>query len=284
MKKYEIHLAAGLVPLATKEEQLALQNDIEENGQREPAALYRGKIVDGRCRYLTCQALDIELKTFDLPNNMSIKDVEAFVKSVNTRRNLTRTQKVMSAYREMLKTKLSGAKTATRWGLTATEISKAKYISENMPIYAEKLFNGESIIVGKTEDGKNRYSSAIIVVWNHVKFLVNDKSSPIEEPGSEEEALKYKKAQKIVDGFKASLSLADDTTIYNHIWKLMIEQGALDGFPIMDKKLNNNAKEVNDLKVKIEDQSKVIKVLIDDFNKLTSPEAFNTPEPNQEGK
>ncbi len=170
MKTYEIHSSAGLVPMAVDTEQDALTLSIKEYGQKEPATLYRGKIVDGRCRYKSCNELGIELKVVSLPNNMSLDDVAAYVRAANTRRNLTRSQKVIIAYRNMLKTKLSMRETAARWAVTPSEISNAKYISANRPDYAQRLFDGGNIQVGFDKD-KNKpiYSYSIAKVRKYIE-------------------------------------------------------------------------------------------------------------------
>ena len=217
MKEYEIHPAAGLVPMAVEAEQLVLKMDIEENGQRDPAALYRGKIVDGRCRYKACNELGIELKVIPLPNNMSIADVEAYVKSVNTRRNLTRSQKVITAYREMLKTKLSGAKTAERWALTPTEISSAKFISVNRPDYAEKIFNGGNVKIGFDEK-KNKpvYSSSISKVRKAVAEEIGEASMTPEGDGGSKSRQTEAQLLEIVANLTAEIielkNILKDTT------------------------------------------------------------------------
>ncbi len=187
MKTYDIHETAGLVPMAVASEQQALTNDIRDNGQREDATLYRGKIVDGRCRYKACSILGLELKVKELPNNMSITEVEAFVKSVNTRRNLTRSQKVIAAYRSMLKSKLSMAKVAARWAITSSEVSHGKFISVNRPDYAERLFQGEPIQVGydKIKD-KPIYSASISRVK---KYIESEMETVVPPPGHQETEL-----------------------------------------------------------------------------------------------
>ena len=175
MIEYKIHQAAAVVPMAVEAEQTALKIDINENGQREPAILYRGKIVDGRCRYKACSDLGIELKVDSLPNNMSLAEVDAYVKSANTRRNLTRSQKVITAYRETTTLKISAAESASRWGLTKSEISKAKYISFNRPDYAQRLFDGNNIQVGFDKDrNKPIYSYSIAKVMKYVQDEVED--------------------------------------------------------------------------------------------------------------
>ena len=45
---------AGIVPMASDKEQIALTDDIAANGLREPVVLWRKEIVDGRCRQKAC--------------------------------------------------------------------------------------------------------------------------------------------------------------------------------------------------------------------------------------
>ncbi len=154
MEYFEAHPAAGLVPMATAEEQKALTEDIKLNGQEEDIMLYRGKIIDGRCRQLACKELGIQVKSIALPNNMSLEDVHALVKSRNIRRNLNRTQKVISAYRESINRKISLAKAARSWGLTKAELSQIKYIEENKPLWVQILFNGDKVEYIDGDSGK----------------------------------------------------------------------------------------------------------------------------------
>ena len=53
-KALPIHEYAGLVPMASEKEQVALTIDIKANGLREPILLWRGEVVDGRCRMKSC--------------------------------------------------------------------------------------------------------------------------------------------------------------------------------------------------------------------------------------
>ncbi len=146
MEYYQIHKAASLVPLPSKEEQQALVDDIRINGQQVPISLYRGKIVDGRSRQNACITLMRPVAAKELPNNMSITEVESFVKSVNTRRNLTRVQKVITAFKSSQKeTNPNYAAHARSWGLSKQELYNAKFIAENRPEYIDILFNGGKI-------------------------------------------------------------------------------------------------------------------------------------------
>jgi hypothetical protein len=107
MNTYPIHNLANIVAMAPEAEQIALTEDIERNGQTQPAVLWKGKIVDGRCRQLACQTLGIELDTRELDSKLSEDEVAQIVKK--------RTFK------------------------------NGKYIATNMPEIVDTLFNGKSV-------------------------------------------------------------------------------------------------------------------------------------------
>ncbi len=148
MKKYEIHKLANIVAMSTDIEQKALTADIKKQGQIEPAMLYRGKIVDGRCRYKSCNELGIELKVESLPNNMSIQQVGDYVKSVNTRRNLTVAQKSIAAYRDHRDNKITYKVASERWAITQHNLADAKYLETEHPAVGRALFAGKKVKVG----------------------------------------------------------------------------------------------------------------------------------------
>lgn len=147
---YEIHELASIVPLASEEEQAALTNDIKQNGQRDSAKLWRNKIVDGRCRQIACIALGIELKVDMLPDELTYDEVRKVVKSLNTRRNLTATQKVVAAHYEYLRGDSSLDEIAMVWAVARGTLVNMNYIAKNRPELVKPLFDGMSIqIVNK---------------------------------------------------------------------------------------------------------------------------------------
>ena len=78
----------------------ALKRDIEINGQLDPVITYRGKIVDGRHRWLIIQELGIDfIKYIELPNNTTIAQLRRLVQSKETRRHETAGQLAIRAYR-----------------------------------------------------------------------------------------------------------------------------------------------------------------------------------------
>jgi hypothetical protein len=94
MTEYKFHELCLLFPPCTNDELMALRNDIEKNGQIEPAVLYEGKILDGRNRATACAMLGIELETVEYEGD----DPVAFVMSKNLcRRHLNESQRAMIA-------------------------------------------------------------------------------------------------------------------------------------------------------------------------------------------
>jgi hypothetical protein len=82
MADYEFHPLANIFPMMTDEETEALGSDMLEHGQREPIALYEGKILDGRNRYNACLLKGIEPRFIE----QRFADPLAFVVSANLHR------------------------------------------------------------------------------------------------------------------------------------------------------------------------------------------------------
>ena len=159
---------AGLVPLASMDEQAALTADIRANGLREPVVLWKGEIVDGRCRQIACGLAGKPLMAKDLDNELNANEVEIFVKSINTRRNLTATQKIIVACKESFKegNKLSVVKLGESWGVSASLIKNARYIHKVRHSLIEPLFNGMSVdIVDKRGNEITTNKVSAIYAW-----------------------------------------------------------------------------------------------------------------------
>jgi hypothetical protein len=92
---YEFHPVAELFPLMGDADLDSLRADIRERGQREPAWLWEGKIVDGRNRHRACLLEGKETLVRDWDGQGSLV---AFVLSLNLhRRHLTDPQRAMVA-------------------------------------------------------------------------------------------------------------------------------------------------------------------------------------------
>lgn len=152
---YPIDDLAGIVAMANEYEQMALTEDIRQNGQRDAAVLWHGKIVDGRCRQLACMTIGVDLKVMELDDKLSREEVAKIVKSLNTRRNLTPTQKMMSAYKEQEAAWRTNEQMAKEWGLPLGSYKNARYVATNRPDVVEPLFNGKSVTVFDPDKGRD---------------------------------------------------------------------------------------------------------------------------------
>lgn len=132
----------------------ALKRDIEVNGQLDPVITYRGKIVDGRHRWLIIQELGIDfIKYIELPNNTTIAQLRRLVQSKETRRHETAGQLAIRAYRlyEQKNSEFSSMSAAAdAVGANRKRVSEVKKIIE---MYGRidiinKLFDGEQHNVG----------------------------------------------------------------------------------------------------------------------------------------
>ena len=86
------HEAANLFPMMAKEQLGDLASDIKENGLLAPIEVYKGKIIDGRNRWLACELADIEPDIVDVEPD----DPIAYVLSANLhRRHLSESQRAM---------------------------------------------------------------------------------------------------------------------------------------------------------------------------------------------
>ena len=110
------------------------------------------------------------------------------MKSVNTRRNLTRVQKVMVAYRETKKeTNPNYAEYARRWGVTKQELYNAKFICEHRPEYENILFDGGQIEYREAKTGQVKKGSSLYPIKQSIEYAikeVTEKGKFIENSGS----------------------------------------------------------------------------------------------------
>lgn len=190
MKYYDIHPLANIVAMAGEREQAALTQDILHNGQREPAVLWRGQIVDGRCRQLACATLDIPLETRELDAGLSEAEVSKIVKSLNTRRNLTETQKIVSAYLEQKRTGQTNGQVAEEWAIAVRSLQNFKYVAQCRPELIEPLFNGDSVKIIDPDKGYKVTTNKVNTLARIVKRAQEAGKVEIVKP-KEVEAIEY---------------------------------------------------------------------------------------------
>ena len=163
---------AGLVPMASDAEQAVLTADIRDNEQRDAIVLWRGEVVDGRCRQKALTTLGKHILYKELDDALTENDVKIFVKSVNTRRNLTPTQKVMIACRESLQPNSTRALAliAKSWGISKEILGNARFIVREKPEWEEALFNGGSVEVIDT-NGRAKLTNKVTTIYAYLKRL-----------------------------------------------------------------------------------------------------------------
>jgi hypothetical protein len=92
--KYRFHPACTVFPQLSDEELRELADDIATNGLRNPIVLWKGKILDGRNRYLACGMAGVEARFTEFDGD----DPIGWVVSQNLlRRHLTASQKAVVA-------------------------------------------------------------------------------------------------------------------------------------------------------------------------------------------
>ena len=165
-----IHDEALSTPRMLDVQYEALKADIEQNGQLDPVVIYRGKIVDGRHRFLILNELNIKTITcFKMPNNSTLSDIKKLVRSKETRRHETATQLAISALRHITKSneKITQAEAAKIFAVHSKTIGFAKkilvdYKREDL---LDILFDGGKINIGTSYKPFMSDSLKTIVNW-----------------------------------------------------------------------------------------------------------------------
>ena len=207
--------------MASTDEQAALTKDILANGLREPIVLWKGEIVDGRCRQKACKLNGEKIRTKELDDSLTEDEVKIFVKSVNTRRNLTHTQKIMSACRQSLdpSVQVTVKSIAESWGITGTILKNARYIAKMKPEFIDPLFNGKSVSI-VNQDGTEISSTKITAIYAYIKRK-EEKATKDEEHAWAENT--YIKTQKGKESYYDYIARADaDKT--NTLYKMAVAE------------------------------------------------------------
>jgi ParB-like chromosome segregation protein Spo0J len=136
--EYSFHKLSNIFPLLEGEKLLAFKKDIQENGQREPIALYNGQILDGRNRYKACKGLGIEPKFIRLPPDT---DPVKYIVSANLhRRHLKESQRAMVAAK-IADLKLGDNQHSQKEGLSIETASAMLNASKGTAIRCKKVLN-----------------------------------------------------------------------------------------------------------------------------------------------
>lgn len=123
LDEVELHKITETHPVMSREQFEALKNDIEINGQLQPAIVYRGKIVDGRHRYKALTQLGEEsIKITRLHNNLTLDEVTNLVNSTEMRRHQSPTQLAIKGYRMYKAGKLTQKEIPSKVGCSLTNL------------------------------------------------------------------------------------------------------------------------------------------------------------------
>jgi len=149
-----LHPSAELMPLMNDDMYNTLKEDIMINGQIEPITLYRGKIVDGRHRWMILKELnEPSIKAVKMNNNSTLKDINTLVHSKETRRHESATHLAIRAFRaKQVGTYKTYAEAAVAIGANSKRVSEAKKIGIDLGRMdiLDNLFSNIQFNVGTT--------------------------------------------------------------------------------------------------------------------------------------
>ena len=154
-KDLVLHPEALATPKMSSEQYEALKKDIEMNGQMDSIIVYRGKIVDGRHRWLIIQELGVDtIKYKKMPNNSTLQAIKTIVNSKETRRHESVSQLAIRAYRIKVSKEsscTSFSEAAELVGVPRKRVSEVKKIIETYGRndIIELIFAGEKFNTGK---------------------------------------------------------------------------------------------------------------------------------------
>ena len=159
----KVHDIANIMPLMDNDEKKALELDMGVNGQIQPIILYRGKVVDGRNRLNALKALGQKtVRCRKILNNLTLKDVQNYVISAETRRKQSKTQLAITALGlvdgKVIKTMGLAAKTL---GISTKQVQRAKQLKELLSALDLKHLHDGNLYT--TLDGKKTASLGSII-------------------------------------------------------------------------------------------------------------------------
>jgi ParB-like chromosome segregation protein Spo0J len=208
---FAFHAAANIFPMLPDDKLAALADDIVERGQLVPIAIFEGKILDGRNRYLACRMRGVTPHTIEVDTDNPL----AYVLSANLhRRQLNTSQRAMLAanlptYRH------GGDRTKAPIGaLTDKEAAQMFNVSERAVERARRVLrDAVPEVVAAVEQGEASVSAAAafaeqtkeeqdeqIADAGGASKAVKDKADP---------AAKKRPAKQSKDAIKAAADRAD---------------------------------------------------------------------------
>jgi len=128
----------------------ALKISIDENGYDKnfPIFIYRNKIVDGFHRTSACKELGVDkIYAKEIPYTTSMEDVEALVLRLEKRRQMTKTQIAIKAWKEWKNGTYKSRKEASlKTGISENSLKAVDFVAKRGDIkWIDILFNGGSV-------------------------------------------------------------------------------------------------------------------------------------------
>jgi len=171
LEEVEVHSLAKALPKMTADQYEAFKADIDDNGQKVPVKVYRGKIIDGRHRYLALK--DLEVRTINaevLDSTLAIADIEALVFSLEKRRHQSPTQLAVFAWnvykaRKETDRSVSQGNVAKEFGTTRAMTARVTKLAKIAGmVVIEHLKDGGKVNI--SVDGKVLYTDSLLSIIN----------------------------------------------------------------------------------------------------------------------
>lgn len=180
-----IHPEAEATPIMTSELFNAFKYDIETKGQLDPVLVYRGRIIDGRHRYMALKELGIDnIIAQDISNNTTLDDIKSIIKSKEQRRHQTSTQLAIYAWKQFARIKQSGQKitqeeAAKEYGTNVKQLKRVVSINKRRgDNILDILFNGGKIDIG--EPGRPMLTDSLASIESWIKRIDEATSGTID--------------------------------------------------------------------------------------------------------
>ena len=182
-----------MYPLMDELEFNALKDSIIINGQIEPVIFWRGKIVDGRHRFLALKELGINfIKGVEMDYNKTFDEVKEYVDGYNNaRRNLSKSQKAIKAYYEWKEKGGDKSIYANKYGVNSQYLSnceivennsKVKKNEEKLPTILGSYYLDELLNKGAVELPNGKQARSLTALNDYVKKREKELRTKKKEP------------------------------------------------------------------------------------------------------
>jgi len=185
--QYRVHAVANMKPMPTSLEYL--KNSIEDYGQKYEITLYKGEIIDGRCRASVCHDLGLPTQAIDLWDFYGEMEDIALMQHAQAafaRQDLLPAQRAMMAAYECAKNQhkslgYTQKEYAKRiFNCSSTHLHRAIYVLNHNPKYASQIYATGLATIKKRTYGLRDTEQ----ILRNKEYLKHNKiiPEPVEEP------------------------------------------------------------------------------------------------------